>query len=138
MERNPSDLARGLGHEPVGANARIIGISLTVFFAALMVSLILVAALSAYFSARYRTGPSAATPLPSNAVPPLDARQAEELRDLRAQEQKRLSEYGWVDQDAGVARIPVSRAIEILAREANDAPSQLPKHDAAINENRDE
>jgi hypothetical protein len=37
---------------------------------------------------------------------------------LRWQEEqlKRLNAYGWVDHNAGVAHIPINRAIEILAR----------------------
>ena len=135
MERNPSDLARQLGHEPVGTNARIIGVSLTIFFVALVASLMLVAALSAYFSIRYQTGPAAAMPNPPATVPLLDARQADELRDLRAQERKLLTEYAWINQGAGVARIPVNRAIEILAQKADDAAGQPANLNSAINEN---
>lgn len=33
---------------------------------------------------------------------------------LRAQQQQRLQEYGWVNEAAGIARIPVNRAMELL------------------------
>jgi hypothetical protein len=39
----------------------------------------------------------------------------EELRRLRADAQARLSSYGWVDQSAGIAHIPIDRAIDIIA-----------------------
>lgn len=42
--------------------------------------------------------------------PPVDLVQI--LRDERA----RASSYGWVDKKAGIARIPVDRAMDILAR----------------------
>jgi hypothetical protein len=32
---------------------------------------------------------------------------------LRSQQRKRLEELGWVDRDAGVARIPIERAIDL-------------------------
>ena len=35
--------------------------------------------------------------------------------------------YGWVDKSAGVVRIPIDRAIEILARDAADAPAEAAK-----------
>jgi len=34
---------------------------------------------------------------------------------MRADENKILSSYDWVDRDHGVVRIPIERAIEILA-----------------------
>jgi mono/diheme cytochrome c family protein len=37
------------------------------------------------------------------------------LAERRSQELAQLQEYGWVDQSAGVARIPVARAITLLA-----------------------
>ncbi|HWR83689.1 MAG TPA: hypothetical protein VN285_10320 [Candidatus Deferrimicrobium sp.] len=40
------------------------------------------------------------------------------LRDLRAREDEMLTSYGVVDSAAGVYRIPVSRAMELLADEA--------------------
>jgi hypothetical protein len=41
----------------------------------------------------------------------------EELRRLRADAQVRLSSYGWVDQSAGIAHIPIDRAIDIIAQD---------------------
>lgn len=35
------------------------------------------------------------------------------LDELRGQEQKALQSYGWVDQQAGVVRLPMDRAIEL-------------------------
>jgi mono/diheme cytochrome c family protein len=39
----------------------------------------------------------------------------EQLAAHRAQQLAQLNGYGWVDQEAGVARIPISRAIDLLA-----------------------
>ena len=36
-----------------------------------------------------------------------------ELKDLRAQEDRLLSTYGWTDKKAGVVRIPIERAMEL-------------------------
>lgn len=43
------------------------------------------------------------------ALPPLD------LEKFRAQEDARLNTYGWIDRDAGIAHIPVDRALELVA-----------------------
>jgi hypothetical protein len=55
-------------------------------------------------------------------VPNLDPYQADELKRLRARAQHLLSQYQWIDQKAGVARIPIERAMDIIA---NQTP--LPK-----------
>src|SRR4051812_35866992 len=39
-----------------------------------------------------------------------------ELRTMRAAEDRMLESYGWVDKQAGVARIPIDRAMELLAQ----------------------
>jgi hypothetical protein len=38
----------------------------------------------------------------------------QELRQLRADEQALLHSYGWVDQQAGIVRIPIDRAMTLL------------------------
>ena len=43
------------------------------------------------------------------------------LRDLRAREAETLNSYGWIDQENGVARIPVERAMEIMTQEARES-----------------
>ena len=47
-----------------------------------------------------------------------------ELQALRAAEEEVLTTYQWVDEAGGIAQIPVDRAIEILAAEAEHAPAQ--------------
>ncbi len=42
------------------------------------------------------------------------------LKDLRAREAEVLNTYGWVDQQQGVVRIPVDRAMELMAQEARE------------------
>jgi TRAP-type C4-dicarboxylate transport system permease small subunit len=40
------------------------------------------------------------------------------LADLRAKEQAAAHSYGWVDQSAGVVRLPLDRAIELTVQES--------------------
>jgi hypothetical protein len=50
-------------------------------------------------------------------LPPQPRLQDEPARDmeiLRAEEDSRLSTYGWVDRAAGVGRIPIDRAIDLI------------------------
>jgi hypothetical protein len=67
--------------------------------------------------------PLAATYAPK--APPAPRLQAAPIRDLealRAREDALLGSYAWIDREAGTVRIPIERAIEILAaREAGPA-----------------
>jgi len=49
--------------------------------------------------------------------PRLQESPALDLLRFRAREEERLSTYGWVDRPNGVVRIPIERAMEIVARE---------------------
>jgi hypothetical protein len=48
------------------------------------------------------------------------AERAKNLKDLRAEENKTLSEYAWQNKDKGIVRVPVSRAIELTLAEYKD------------------
>jgi hypothetical protein len=39
------------------------------------------------------------------------------LADHRTKEQAEVKSYGWVDQKAGIVRLPIDRAIELTVRE---------------------
>lgn len=55
-------------------------------------------------------------PVPPAASPRLQAHPAADLAAVRAQ-QARANGYGWVNAQHTVARVPVERAMAILARE---------------------
>jgi hypothetical protein len=55
----------------------------------------------------------AGQPLPP--APRLQVTNASDLQAFRAKEQSIVSSYGWVDKNAGVVRLPVDRAVEIVA-----------------------
>jgi hypothetical protein len=48
-------------------------------------------------------------------APRLQADPAADLRAFQAEQARALQGYGWVDREGGLARIPVARAMEILA-----------------------
>ena len=60
--------------------------------------------------------------------PRLQRDDVEEMRDQLYSEEGRLQSYGWVDQDSGEARIPVARAMELIAERG------LPVRSAATTE----
>jgi hypothetical protein len=47
--------------------------------------------------------------------PRLEADERREINHFREQEEQTLNSYGWVDQQAGVARIPIDRAMQLVA-----------------------
>jgi hypothetical protein len=57
------------------------------------------------------------TPVPMASLPPAPRLQPDPAADLaveRARQQARLQGYAWVDRDAGIARIPIGRAMALL------------------------
>jgi hypothetical protein len=87
-----------------------------------------------YFVRTEPLGPPA-SPLvqPSQRVlppsPRLQAQPHQELVDYCRDQQAEVNSYGWVDRDAGVVRIPISRAMDLVlarglpTRPAGEAPT---------------
>ena len=48
--------------------------------------------------------------------PRLETNERVEIRQFRLQEEQRLHSYGWVDESSGVVRIPIERAMELIAQ----------------------
>ena len=47
-------------------------------------------------------------------TPNLQKQPFKDIYELRATENKKLTEYGWVDKDGGVTHIPIDRAMEVM------------------------
>jgi hypothetical protein len=52
----------------------------------------------------------------NNGAPLLEVDERGQLHKFVMDQEKQLNSYGWVDEKAGVARIPIDRAIEIVAQ----------------------
>jgi hypothetical protein len=48
--------------------------------------------------------------------PRLETNEPREINDFRVQEERTLHSYGWVDQQAGVVRIPIAHAMELVTQ----------------------
>lgn len=46
--------------------------------------------------------------------PRLETQPAIELKKVRATEAARLNSYGWIDRNAGIAHIPIERAMDLI------------------------
>jgi len=49
-------------------------------------------------------------------TPVLQANPAVDMQRFRAEEQRKVSTYGWVDDRRGIVRVPVERAMEMVAQ----------------------
>jgi hypothetical protein len=59
--------------------------------------------------------------------PQLQKTEILDLKALHAEEDKLLNGYAWVDPKQGIVRIPVDRAIEVLAKRGLPSRSEVPK-----------
>jgi hypothetical protein len=63
------------------------------------------------------------------ALPPtprLQTQPREDLKNLRAEEQRRLDSYAWVDAARGDVHIPIDRAMEMLLQQGLPARQEAP------------
>lgn len=75
--------------------------------------------------ARLQAPRTTLVPTERNPLPPEPRLQASPVLDLaamRAQERATLDAYGWVDRKAGKVRIPVDRAMDLVARRGLPRP----------------
>jgi hypothetical protein len=112
------------GHEGSDLNPT----KIFLFGAILLITVIAAAAVSFLFlryAAARRPSPQVVSSAPARArapapVPRLQVQGSNELREMREAEERVLHSYAWIDGEKGIVRIPVERAMEILAqREGN-------------------
>jgi hypothetical protein len=103
------------------------GAVLILIFIAMLLVFFMVGGLASYRTATeptplplIDTRPTPPAPrLQPNPVDQLTAEQ--ELIEFQAEEEYILNSYGWVNEGAGVVRIPIDRAMELLAEDASPA-----------------
>ena len=125
---------------------RDIGVRTVLYFfaglaaAAILIHLLL-AGLYGYLDKRVKAHEPPVNPLVSNVpadtrnVPPkypdtafpdprLERDERSQLNDIRLAEEQKLNTYDWVDQKAGTVRIPIERAMDLLAQRGLPVHSQ--------------
>lgn len=88
---------------------------------AMVISFAIVYGVFRFFDGRHHAANAAAQKYPLAAgvtrqqpTPFLQTQPFKDIYMLRDEEATRLSEYGWVDKDGGVTRIPIDRAMELM------------------------
>jgi len=110
-----------VGHERSDVRVRPIVLAGAGLAIAVGIALVIAQILFGYYAVREARRSPPANPLAGaygRQVPPEPRLQSDPIADLaalRASEDAALHGYGWVDRQAGVARIPIERAMDLLA-----------------------
>lgn len=127
MSSAPHDAHPVTAHEETDVNLR------PVVIAGLALMIVLVVTAAAMFGlfrvmefqeARMSPPPNPLAAAEGPRLPPLPRLQAHPLKDLdelRKAEHELLTSYGWVDKGAGTVRIPIDRAMALLAERGGGA-----------------
>jgi len=114
----PSKTA-GAGHELSDLNPKSIAlfaVALAVIIALVFGTVYVMSQLFLKAAVRSQTTPSPLSytgePAPE---PSLEVNPGRDLKTMRAEEDKILKSYAWIDQEKNTVRIPIDRAIDILA-----------------------
>jgi hypothetical protein len=123
MEQTVHHSPNGAGHEHKEVSVRLIVVSLAFLAVATFFVFVLVVGIFRYFYATYST--EEATKLSKPVIPPeprIEVAPYEQLQQMRAKEDHILTTYAWVDKESGTVRVPIDRAIDLLAAKG------LPSH----------
>ncbi len=116
------------GYEQRDMSVRVVGTFFGGLIVAVVVVLLLMAWLFNYFAAREARRDVPPSPLAAaRQLPPeprLQVNPQQDLKAMRADEDALLRSYGWVDRNAGVVRIPIDRAMNLLVQRGLPARSQ--------------
>ena len=119
MAETPSEITHVRhGHETRDVNILLIGLSGLSMVALLVGSLALIGWLFGVFAGTPVGHGRLAPRAEMRSRPPAPRLQTSPTRDMQEMlhaENARLQSYGWIDHASGIARIPIDRAIELLA-----------------------
>jgi len=114
MEQTVHHSPNGAGHEESEANVRLVVVSLAGLAVVALVVFVLVVGIFRYFYDTDKTGEAQRQPV----IPPeprIEVAPYEQLQQMRAREEHIQNTYAWVDKSAGTVRVPIDRAIDMLA-----------------------
>jgi hypothetical protein len=123
MEHTVHHSPNGAGHEQSEVSVRLIVVSLAFLAVATAIVLVLVVGIFRYFYDA--NGTAEATRLSQPVIPPeprIEVAPYEQLQQLRIKEDHVLNTYAWVNKDSGAVRVPIDKAIDLLAAKG------LPSH----------
>jgi hypothetical protein len=117
-----------IGHETTDVNVWAIGKFAIGLVIVCVVSIVLLFGLLKFFQSREETSvANTVEPTKLFPEPQLQKTPIPDLKAIRAEEDKLLNGYAWVEPKRGVVRIPVAQAIEVLARRGLPARNEVHK-----------
>ncbi len=109
----------GRGYEVADAKVGLLVAAGGVLLVLMVLAAILMAGMFGLLAKRKAAGDAPPSPMAEFRQPPpgprLQTDPSEELKSVRASADALLTQYGWVDRENRIVRIPVSRAIDLLA-----------------------
>ena len=112
------------GHETTDVNVSAVGKFATGLVIVCVVSIALLFGLLKFFQSREETSvANTVDPVKLFPEPQLQKTPILDLKAIHAEEDKLLNGYAWVDPKQGIVRIPVDRAIEVLAKRGQPSRS---------------
>jgi len=117
------------GHEETDVNPWAVGKFAIALAVVCVLSLALLFGLFRYFLSQEGGKADEAIKLP--VQPRLETTPALDLKAIRDAEDQALNSYGWVDQQKGVVRVPIDRAIDLLAQRGLPSRPQSEAQSAA-------
>ena len=117
-----------IGHETTDVNVWAVGKFAIGLVIVCVVSIALLFGLLRFFQSREETSvANTVEPTKMFPQPQLQKTPIPDLKAIRAEEDKLLNGYAWVDQPKGVVRIPVERAIEVLVQRGLPSRGEVAK-----------
>ncbi len=129
----PREIDVSIGHEERDVDARPVALAALVLAIVIGASVVSMDLLFRLLASRQAQQSAPQSPLAGQyglkepPAPRLQTAPLKDLQDLRARDAAALQSYAWVARDAGVVRIPIARAIEILAERGLPARTTAPQ-----------
>jgi hypothetical protein len=126
MDHSTPHSPNGIGHETSDAGPSLIVKSLAMLAVGTGLVLLLVVGIFRFLEKTSKPPEPVVTTIQQGQLPPeprVEIEPWQQLKGIRAREDHVLNSYAWVDQNQGVVRVPIDRAMDMLAEKG------LPSHD---------
>lgn len=115
-----------VGHEKTDAHIPTIGGYLAGLMALIVLSMAAMWGMFALLAKTEGNNNPPATPMEAQRVVPaaplLQTQEWRDVRDMRTHEDDALHSYGWVNKEAGVAHVPIERAMDLIVERGLPKP----------------
>ena len=104
------------GFEGSDVNVFAVGKFAVALLLVILLSMLLLMGVFKYFQSQEGGVAVSADPAKVFPQPQLQTKPIQDLQAVRAAEDQVLNSYGWVDPQKGIVRIPIARAMELMAQ----------------------